>query len=217
MKPWLDEQRCRCMAAATLAAMLLTAGAGAAGPPATGAPADPDAEPAPELAAELPQRCWGLALGLSMGSTALLSGVGFGLSMGGYEDAGLALSLLGNIVGPSVGHIYTGQYWHALGTSLGRGAATGIMLAGLMHTDFLASVFGREPDAPAWAWPVTLLGAAGVLGLTIYDYVDAPLSAVRFNERARGAQLSLAPLVLQPPAGRPEAGPALGMGLSGRF
>lgn len=215
MKPM--HGRCRSTAAVALAAMLLTAGARAAGPATAGAPAEPAGEARSQPAAEPPQRSWGLALGLSMGSTVLLSGIGFGLSMGGYEDAGLAFSLLGSIVGPSVGHIYTGQYWHALGTSLGRGAASGIMVAGLMHSDLLAPMFGQEPERPAWAVPLMLLGAAGLVGLTIYDYVDAPLSAVRFNERARGAQLSLAPLVLQPPAGRPEAGPAVGMGLAGRF
>lgn len=180
----------------------------------------PAAEPlASEAAAETPRRSPWLALGLSLGSTAVLTGVGIGLVAShqqhdtGLAELGGATAVVGLSLGPAVGHLYTGDYWHALGTSLGRGVAGTMAVAG-----FVGQLCIFEPcQPPDWAKPVMWIGALGWAGLTVYDLIDAPLSALRFNERARTAELGLAPVVLAPPAGHPEAGPALGMGLSGRF
>ncbi len=193
--------------AATLALLLLAQ----ATPAATEQAPDPPQEP--------PRRSPWVALGLSLGSTLVTSGLGVGLLLSARSaDSDLAepvvaLSLLCLSIGPAVGRFYTDQPWLGIGTTVGRGLAGAAAVFG--HTArFCIDDDCHQPNgAKALAW----LGLLSWAGLTLYDIIDAPYAAWRFNERAEREQFTLGALLLPPPAERPGAGPAVALGLSGRF
>lgn len=101
-------------------------------------------------------------------------------------------------IGPSLGHVYTGEYEHAAVTTAIR--AGGLVLMAVGAKD--ASGHGSEDGLT-----LIFLGGAAWLGSTIYDWVDAPLSARRANAR----------LVVTPAALPAKHGVAPGLVVAGSF
>jgi hypothetical protein len=60
------------------------------------------------------------------------------------------------------------------------------------------------------------IGTIGMVPLVLWDIIDSPFSAARFNEKHKES-LTLAPMVLPPPPNAQEQVPAIGFALSGRF
>ncbi len=177
------------------------------------------AERTPDPPTEKPRRSPAVAMGFTLGTLGVATAIGLGLTCGieneryGLINVDFLIPFLVLGTGPSAGHLYAGEYWHAVVTSLGRTTAGTMVIVGYGH---YLNPFVRTPD---WAKVMFWTGALSWLGLAFYDIIDAPFAARRFNERAAGDafELNLSPLGLAAPAGRPEAGPALGLSLSGRF
>lgn len=125
------------------------------------------------------------------------------------------LIVLGLWVGPSAGHIYAGEWGHAIGMSTFRlmtSTAGGIVL-------FLATLHGDCEDGPPGACDTStgavLLGTGLLLAAgasAVYDIIDAPRAAERANRRF-ASDLALAPIV----AGGDRGGTTRGLALVGRF
>lgn len=148
------------------------------------------AEPIPQPAFHSP--------GAAAGFAALGAGAGVGLMYFSLEDESIGLALLGMLtitVGASLGHFYTGEstraWWHI-----------GVRGAMLMGT--VMSVFASNEE-------LALGFAAAFVGTGLYSILDAPLSALRANKRAR--RLRLTPTVLRAPDQRQ----VMGLALTGRF
>jgi hypothetical protein len=108
--------------------------------------------------------------------------------------SGLALVGIGATFGPSVGHVYAGEWAHGLATMglrlLAFGGSAAAIAGGIQLLD--------DGDAPGAGGVVMLLGAlAGTagLGLMAYDLIDAPEAARRANREAHqpGISLSIGP------------------------
>lgn len=150
-----------------------------------------------------------VAFGLSILSTI----AGYGVFVGGIvqDNDALALGgLLGIVVGPSAGHIYTGEY-------LRGGLASGVRAVGVVAMTVGASLafscfYDEEctgsDNGPLWAWSGLGLITAG----TIYSVVDSFSSADRVNAR-RGAMLTIAPTPIMGPL----QSRGMGLSLSGSF
>ncbi len=106
------------------------------------------------------------------------------------------------IVAPSAGHLYAGATDHAIITSLGRAASFGLILVAASESD-------RSRDL---AEVGQMVGAYGFLGVIVYNIVDAPFAARRFNRRARAAASTVSPTLI-PVVG----GTAPGLSLRGVF
>ena len=107
---------------------------------------------------------------------------------------GLALGLLG----PSAGHIYTGNYLRAGAFGIGRLAFAGIALAGLLSA--LGHPEGDQPgyrDDRTELWSLMLVGSAGVLALTIWESIDSYSSAKAVNRKREGLALALSPFIVR--------------------
>lgn len=185
-----------------------------------------------DTAAEREERSPGAAFALSFAPTVAVAGTGLALiacdsgslgdGAGGMAEAGLILFAIGSVVGPSAGHLYTEDYGWAVGLGLGRAAFMGLLLGGLFYdpgrtnwsdSDSEGNWFAPDPGKLI----LMALGLHGLLWLTIWEWVDTPLSARRFNERAAGVEVGLGPLLLPPPPGRADDPGAIGLALSGRF
>ncbi len=185
------------------------------------APASPAAAEDAEASDEIPYRSPNAALLLSLGSSAVTAGMNVYMlflsngSLSALGARGYYALLFGLNLSPSAGHLYTGDTWHVVGTGLARAFALGLIVAGLAQGGGTGESLAELGPGDALMW----LGSLSWIGLTCYDIIDAPFSAHRFNERAAGDafELNLSPFALAAPAGRPEAGPALGLSLSGRF
>jgi hypothetical protein len=103
--------------------------------------------------------------------------------------------VVGVLVGPSMGHVYTQDWRGALiGTGL-RVAGTGLVVAGAAAA--LGSTYAHEEDdtsGDGGAAVLMLGGALTFVGGTIYSIVDAPHSAERANKRQGNLSLSPAPI-----------------------
>jgi hypothetical protein len=166
------------------------------------------------LREEVPYRSPGLAVALSLGSTALLTGVGLGMMLSdemGVPAAGGVLIGVGFVFGPSVGHVYTGNWGKGLLFSLGRIAAAGVAAAG--------AAVGLDWHHSSAVGGMTLmaLGAASFVALTVWETVDVRNSAIAFNEEAKKTKLALSPMILPPENPGKDASPGFGLALSGRF
>jgi len=131
----------------------------------------------------------GLALaGTRVGRPSRPAGI---VSIGG----GLALA----IAGPSAGHVYAGEWRHALGFTALRVASAGVMVLGLAETVSCIDCTDRHPEVG-----IGLMVGGGIAlgGLTIYDLYDAHRAARRANARS----LAIAPTVLPTPDGRTATG-----------
>ncbi len=132
--------------------------------------------------------------GIALATPALLTAASVGaFAVGMSEDNGnIAFAgLVGMLVSPSLGHVYTGDYRGALiGAGL-RVAGTGLVVVGAATA--LAGAFnaeGQDSDGDA----LILGGALTIVGGTIYSIVDAPYSAKRANKKRRNLSLSPAPI-----------------------
>jgi hypothetical protein len=153
-----------------------------------------------------------------------------GGTLGGFALAALALksdgdtptlgwaAAAGLLVGPSLGHIYTGDALHAVGTTVLRAGGGLSMLLGVFiltmsedcFDDDLGSCGDDDDDdkGQAMLW----IGAAAYLGATAYDIIDASYSARRANER-HARSVMLAPSLVSTTGG----GSAPALSLIGRF
>ena len=124
-----------------------------------------------------------------------------GIMLGTDDPGGRAVVNVGvgaAIVAPSLGHAYSGEYLHALGTTALRGAAWYGLVAGADHID----------DEGARTSARVVCGLA-LAALVVYDVVDAPRAAERRNARAS--------VVIAPAALPTDDGPAWGLAASGDF
>lgn len=168
-----------------------------------------------------------LAVTLSWLPAALMVGTGIGLLCGaGGENnsddmAGFGLGLLvaGLTVGPSIGHMYTGDWLRAGMFSLGRIVGAGAIAYGAsVYVGNAAYSFDHNPDrhdgedlASVAFWG----GLAATVGLTIWEAIDAGECA---RQKNTGHSLTLSPLVLPPaPSANQSSAIGVGMGLSGAF
>lgn len=152
-----------------------------------------------------------------------------GGTLGGFALAALALKSSGDnptlgwaaaaglLVGPSLGHVYTGDALHAVGTSVLRAGGGLSMLLGVFiltmsedcFDDDLGSCGGDDDDkGHAMLW----IGAAAYLGATAYDIIDASYSARRANAR-HARSVMLTPSLVSTAGG----GSAPALSLTGRF
>jgi hypothetical protein len=198
-------------------------------PPSSYVPADeapPDATcsacpsaPAPTRAVPTgsrknPSTALALSLGVTAGSLGLLIAGG---SL--KNDAGLAAvvtpATIGFLVGPSLGHWYSGRVVNrgmglrALGAVVG---AVGIgMAVGCVDSGLLDEAAGeRHSDSCALPGIIAVGGSALYLVGTLYEIADAPRAAHEYNRR-HGWEVQVVPTV--PTAG----GGPVGVAVSGRF
>ena len=140
------------------------------------------------------------AVTLSLLGTAAAYGLlfwSFEVESGTLFAAGATLSL----VGPSLGHLYTGENAAAGRHILVRTSGGLLMLAGLaILLDDIACYRECERDDESNAVPITLLltGLAVQVGATLHSITDASDSARRVNAKARPRFL-LAPTPLRGP------------------
>lgn len=164
---------------------------------------------APEQDERAAEKKPGLAFGLSMLGTA--AGYGSLMLWGNLgRDSLLGWGLLGVMVGPSLGHAYTGEYGRAsIATGLRAGGFT-LMIAGLLH----GYCFGESTlcDVSPGSRAMFLGGVALFAGSTIYSIVDSGLSARRVNNRHR-RRFALTPA----PVVGPDRTMGMGMALSATF
>lgn len=140
----------------------------------------------------------------------------FALNTEKFQGAGVGLAAAGLILGPSLGHLYAGETWRGVSSSLGRLASVGAILlgGGLSFACAFGNTEGSSCDP--FAGGVLIFGGLGTLVvLTIWDIVDAPSAAKRHNEKIQ--QLSISPMMLAPPPGVDNSSMAYGLSLSGRF
>jgi hypothetical protein len=167
-----------------------------------------------------PAKSPGLALGLSI--AAPLAGYGMiaataAVSSGGHKTlegialfGGVGLGLLG----PSLGHFYTGHIGRGLAFSGGRllllVVASSLIAEGIEHSDVSESDYDRS------AARTSMIGAAicgaGILGLNVWESIDSYRSAAQLN-RAASRSLAVAPMVVP---GR-DGGSLVGLTLAGRY
>ncbi len=150
-----------------------------------------------------------LAGGLAVVTTV----VGWGLVAAGVADDSAGAVLVGvplAAIGPSVGHVYAGEYRHALITTSLRVAGLALAYYGVASS---TSCFGDScPDgAGKNNAGLSLLGVGIAAGVGLYDWIDAPSAARRANRRADAAWRSV---FVSPTVG---AQGRVGLSLSGAF
>jgi hypothetical protein len=156
-----------------------------------------------------------LATGVTLGGFFLLNTSAEEHNLKGAVAGGALMA-----IGPSAGHIYTGQIDRAIGMSLVRAAGLGIELLGAIEVaESLAVTFGFcEGDECRRATNGKTGLVMMLIGATIYtaglgaDLVDAPRSVRRYNARRR-ATVGVTPSIARMPSG--ENIPVLALG--GRF
>jgi hypothetical protein len=159
------------------------------------------------------QTATALAIGGTLGGFALTAG-----ALRGNSPAIAWAALAGTLVGPSLGHIYSGESLHAVGTTVLRAAGGTAMILGAISlttasscdpdlSDCSGGYTGQSRDE-AMIW----IGAAVYLGATIYDIIDARYAARRANER-HARSIMLAPSLVSTTGG----GSAPAVSLTGRF
>jgi hypothetical protein len=128
------------------------------------------------------------AVTLAVGTTALgVTMMAVAGTQGLVPTLGLGGGLIA-VVGPASGHIYAGEYRHALVTSLVRGAFAIAYARGLQQGS-IGGLDSHRDHSTTWA---TAAGGIVLLGATVYDFIDAPRAVRRANKRSA---LQLAPAV----------------------
>ena len=150
-----------------------------------------------------------LAGGLAVVTTV----VGWGLVAAGVADDSAGAVLVGvplAAIGPSVGHVYAGEYRHALITTSLRVAGLALAYYGVASSTLC---FGDScPDGAGHSNAgLSLLGVGIAAGVGLYDWIDAPSAARRANRRADAALRSV---FVSPTVG---AQGRVGLSLSGTF
>lgn len=159
-----------------------------------------------------PTTALGLSLGFTMGMTIL------GCVMRVSDDlaesgASTIIMGLGLTFGPSIGHFYTGDIGRATLTFLGRGVA----LVSVVHGITMRSSHDKSYD-PGIGKALIIGGGLALLGLTVWDIIDAPFSAKRFNEKAaQQRSLAVTPLIIPPQDLSKSSANFYGLSLSGTF
>jgi hypothetical protein len=86
------------------------------------------------------------------------------------------------VLGPSLGHYYAGDMQHGVATTFGRLAGGGLVFFGLvLDRGFCSTGDCRGGIGTA----ATVAGAGLFVYSTVYDIVDAPRAARRFNDRVQ--------------------------------
>lgn len=150
---------------------------------------------------------------LSLGATLAPVLIGIPLLGLGPTNYGLITIGAGLAFGPSVGHVYAGEYAHAALMTLLRATAATLGPIFLLASQVTSSdCKGSQCDTstPGTVLAVGLLVALPVLA--IYDLADAPRAAARANVRNGFTDLGLVPTVA---VGGPS--PNRGLALAGRF
>jgi hypothetical protein len=134
----------------------------------------------------------GIALSLPVAATALSVGL-VGLGKSQNWDGASTAGYVGLALGPSLGHIYTGNWQGAL---IGTGLRVGGAGAGVV------GVFMMFVGGPSAGVPFFIGGGIAAVGGTLYNIVDAPFSAVRANKKRQKKleRLSLSPAPIQGPS-----------------
>jgi hypothetical protein len=161
----------------------------------------------------------GLALGLSVGLPLVGAGMIAAAALpASYNHTWQTLSMLGGLglvlLGPSGGNFYIGRIPRGFAFSGGRLALTALAAAliaeGIRHSDV------SESDYERGAAKTSMIGAfacgAGILGLTIWETIDAYYATKRLN-RAKQQTLAFAPMIVP---GR-EGTFVAGMAVAGRY
>lgn len=170
--------------------------------------------PAPIQRNELsPQTASALAL-LSPIVSTVAGGLLWSRGSGNARDTGIGLVAFGIWVAPSAGHMYSGEWAHAIGWSLVRSVTSTLGVLLMAASQIRSSdCQGSQCDTSTSGLAV---GAGLVLvagGSAVYDILDAPSAAERTNKRLAATDLALAPIV---PLGA-GAGSMRGLALVGRF
>jgi len=155
-----------------------------------------------------------MAFMLSLTSTLAPIAIGVGMRVANkkrsaeYDQASLAAVGAGIVIGPSVGHAYTGDYLRASGMALAR-------TAGLLLFYLAIRADGSCEESPCKGSGPVVLGVTSLLAvsaLVVYDIATAPLAARRANERNGLGALGVVPAIT---TGGPT--PSRGLALAGRF
>jgi hypothetical protein len=152
--------------------------------------------PAPAPRDDLsPQTAAGLAL-LAPLVSAVAGGLLWSRAGGNARDTGIGLVAFGIWVAPSAGHMYSGEWGHAIGWSLVRSASSTLgVLVMAASTIRSSDCQGSQCDTSTSGFAV---GAGLVIlagGSIIYDIIDAPSAAERTNRRRAATDLALAPML----------------------
>jgi hypothetical protein len=143
----------------------------------------PRYDPAPYDAAD--EKSPGLAAALGVGATVLPAAAGIAVMARGRADVGLFLFSSGLIVGPSVGHFYSGEGGRGGWTAATRLAVYGTGVA--TTTLSLAAALGGADDWFYFAGGTAIAHSIAGLSLTVWGMVDGTNAAHRSNERRREA------------------------------
>ena len=141
-----------------------------------------------------------LAVGTTLGGIAAFAA---GVRMNSAPIGWLGVAAV--FVGPSAGHIYSGERLHALGMTALRGAGAATFLVGVIKATVTYETDGGGTSHPERrdAVPLMVLGASAFIGGTIYDLLDAHRAARRANHEAT---IAIAPLATQHSVGLALAG-----------
>jgi len=157
-----------------------------------------------------PSMALALSGGLTLGGIA--TGVGMFMAGDRYHSntlagAGVLIASAAFVVGPSTGHIYSGEGGHAVRFSLYRaglgGLGVGAIAAGIgigvgcAMGGIMGGGDESSDDCDDAAGPLVVVGgilSAGALSLAVYDIIDAPRSARRMRAR-NVTTVSLGPMV----------------------
>ena len=135
-------------------------------------PAHPMAAPKPDVTN--PDLGAALAVGTTLGGVAIIAAtVKYNLGATGW------IGVTGLLVGPSAGHLYAGEWAHALGMSALRTAGALVLTIGLVNATTTYSD-GPQPDHRNATSMMLVGGAAYVIG-TLYDIYDARSAVRRAN------------------------------------
>ena len=157
----------------------------------------------------------GLALSLSITSSALQLGLGAGLFFAFENDTaeifGLAMGFSGIVSGSSPGQFYAGETLKPIYFGVGR-----IALAIVAFTEFGSRGFDSNSDDNKVLGPVQIVCVSLAAGLMIWESIDAYFSAKRFNASHHigeaSARWMITPNLIPPASQRENSQP--GMGLS---
>lgn len=178
-------------------------------------------KPPPDNSRDWKPRSPELALGLSLGSTLFLGGIGTGLLFSDGAPASVPLISIGLLVGPSLGHFYAGRVGRGLLFALGRASAMALGFYGGWSKDNCDAT-GKSDDRfhcpPAgFLLPV---GGVALLFLAAWEIIITPDAAREYNREhapAPESAVSISPLVLPSARHTPGDSPGLGLLLGWRF
>tara|TARA_R110002073_G_scaffold245044_5_gene407560 strand:- start:105166 stop:105777 length:612 start_codon:yes stop_codon:yes gene_type:complete len=135
--------------------------------------------------------------GIALATPLLLSAASAGVIVVGAEsDTAIYAGVIGLLVSPSLGHVYTGD-WR--GVLIGGGlrlAGTGLVVVGVASAvgNSFGAVDDNDEDDSTNLAGLAILGSLAITAGTLYSIVDAPYSAKRANKQHSAISLSPAPI-----------------------